>query len=205
MINLIGVIILSYIAGSIPASIIISKIFTNTDIREYGSGNPGAANVYRTVGHTAGALTAFFDLLKGAASALWIARIAYDVSLFENETVSFIAGGAAVLGHIFSIFLKFEGGKGVATAAGIFFAMTPIAAVISLIIFVSVVMTTKISSLGSLISTCLTPIILFVMSDYFYIDIPKNAISFAVFTAFLILFAHRKNIERMIKGKENKV
>ena len=172
MINLIGVIILSYIAGSIPASIIISKIFTNTDIREYGSGNPGAANVYRTVGHTAGALTAFFDLLKGAASALWIARIAYDVSLFENETVSFIAGGAAVLGHIFSIFLKFEGGKGVATAAGIFFAMTPIAAVISLIIFVSVVMTTKISSLGSLISTCLTPIILFVMSDYFYIDIP---------------------------------
>ncbi len=143
--------------------------------------------------------------MKGAASALWIARIAYDVSLFENETVSFIAGGAAVLGHIFSIFLKFEGGKGVATAAGIFFAMTPIAAVISLIIFVSVVMTTKISSLGSLISTCLTPIILFVMSDYFYIDIPKNAISFAVFTAFLILFAHRKNIERMIKGKENKV
>jgi glycerol-3-phosphate acyltransferase PlsY len=201
--NLLGVIILSYIVGSIPASVIISKIFTNTDIREYGSGNPGAANVYRTVGRSAGALTAFFDLFKGAASALWIARISYDIHLFENETISFIAGGAAVLGHIFSIFLKFKGGKGVAAAAGVFFVMTPIAAAISLIIFVSVVIITKISSLGSLISTCLTPFILFVMS--FYTDIPKNAICFAIFIALLILFAHRKNIGHIIKGKENRI
>ena len=205
MIKLTIVIILSYIVGSIPSSLIISKLFANKDIRKYGSKNPGAANVYRTISPAAGALTAFLDMLKGAAAALLIAPLSYNMSLLNNETISFIAGSAAILGHIYSIFLKFKGGKGVATAAGVFFAITPIAAVISLIIFIFVATITKIFSLGSLTSSCLMPIILFSINKCLNIPIPNCSIIFSILIAFLILFAHRKNIERLIKGEENKI
>jgi len=205
MINLALVIILSYIIGSIPSSIIIAKIFAGVNIIECGSGNPGAANVYRNISPTAGVLTAVFDIFKGIVATLWIARIAYDISFFNNETISFIAGSAAILGHIFSIFLKFNGGKGVATAAGVFFTMTPIATGISFIIFVLIIITTRISSLGSIISSFSMPIILFSMRNYFDIKISKNSICFALLIALFILLVHRKNIDRLIKGKENKV
>jgi len=182
-----------YLLGSVPTGLLLTKLFSKVDPRKTGSKNIGAANIFRTAGKSLGILTLVGDLLKGAipvvtaiqwgASDLWIA----------------ISGLTPILGHIFPIFLGFKGGKGVATALGVYLVISPIAVLIEFLIFAGIVWKWRFISLGSI--TCaitISILIAFFRSDsqaYFIVS---------VMIAALILYRHQSNISRLLQGTENR-
>jgi glycerol-3-phosphate acyltransferase PlsY len=185
---------LSYFIGAIPFGLIISRRTAGIDITLKGSGNIGATNVAREIGIKWGLLTLLLDLLKGFILLL-IARF----YISDIEGVFLISTSLAVLlGHRFSPFLNFGGGKGVATAFGIFLALSPISAVISLFVFILTVYFSDYVSLGSMVSVCVMPLTLSILNK------PAPFIITAFFTAVLILITHSSNIARIIKGEERK-
>jgi glycerol-3-phosphate acyltransferase PlsY len=187
------IIILAYLIGSIPFGLILSKLFGKTDIRKSGSGNIGATNVYRVMGKTLGALTLVLDILKGALFVI----------LAEGFTHSKIwaglAGLAAFLGHLYPVYLKFKGGKGVATAMGIFLFFAPYALFVDIAVFLLVVYQTRYVSLGSIISAAILPFLLLVFGY------SKVYATLAVIMGGLIVLRHRENIQRLRQGRENKI
>ena len=200
---LIIIIILSYLAGSIPTSIICSKLFRGIDIREHGSGNAGATNAIRVLGWKVGVLVLIFDIGKGVLATLLISRIAIDVIPLPHDLVQIIAGLSAVLGHIWTIFAGFKGGKGVGTAAGMLFSLYPFAGLICLAIFAIVLATFRYVSLSSISAAISFPIIVVLFKDWRgYSD---YLLYFAIFIAILIVVTHRSNIKRLINGEEGRV
>lgn len=186
-------IILSFLFGSIPSGLIIGKIY-GIDIRSAGSGNIGATNVLRTIGKKAGYLTFLFDMLKGL-----VPLIIFD-AISSNELISYspFVGLSAMLGHCFSPFLKFKGGKGVATGFAVFLYLLPIGGLISISIFILVFYLSRYVSLGSLISTSVFLFYTFIFTD----DVILQA-SLSVATIILFL-KHSANIKRLLKGEENR-
>jgi len=182
-----------YLLGSIPTGVVLTKFFSRVDPRSVGSKNIGATNIFRTAGKVLGILTLIGDLLKGAIP-VWIA-IQWGVSDLWIAT----AGLSPLLGHVFPIFLGFRGGKGVATALGIYLIISPIAVLIEIFIFAGMVWKWRFVSLGSI--TCVTTIpvlIAFFRSDsqvYFILS---------VIIAALIIYRHQSNIARLLQGAENK-
>ena len=187
-------IILTYFAGAIPFGLIISRKTARIDITSKGSGNIGATNVAREIGIKWGLLTLLLDLLKGFVPVYIASNYFTDVEGFFLITTSL----AVLLGHRFSPFLKFKGGKGVSTAFGIFVALSPGSAMIALCVFLVTVFFSDYISLGSIIGACFMPIILSISQK------PASLIITAFFTAVLILFTHTGNITRIIMGKERK-
>ncbi|MFA6235519.1 MAG: glycerol-3-phosphate 1-O-acyltransferase PlsY [Bacteroidota bacterium] len=207
------IIILSYIAGSIPTGLLISRWFGGTDIRRHGSGNIGSTNVMRTLGWKLGLMVQAGDVLKGLFAVLVIARLHYGDFPFNNRTpfddftiVQIIAGLAAVLGHIFSVFLNFKGGKGINTAAGMLVGIAPIDITVALIVFALVLLSTGYVSLGSLSAATAFPTTMFIRFNVFHVDIPSyhTLILFSIATTLLLFFAHRANIKRLLDGSENR-
>ena len=187
------IIILAYLVGSIPFGLILSKVFASTDIRSAGSGNIGATNVTRVLGKKLGVLTLMFDILKGAIFVI-LAEV-----VTHSEIWASLAGLAAFLGHLYPIYLKFRGGKGVATSVGIFLFLAPYALLVDIVIFLLVVYQTRYVSLGSIIAAALLPVILLVFScSYVYVIL-------AVIMGGLINLRHRENIQRLRQGTENKI
>ena len=192
-----AVLIGSYLIGSIPFALVIGKLLGKVDVREYGSGNVGTTNVMRTAGKKAGALVLIGDVLKGV-TAVFIARYTLDSHIWEA-----LAGLAAVVGHDWSIFLRFRGGKGVATAVGVLFVMVPLAAVGGIVIFALISFLSKYVSLGSLIgsSSCIAIVGALVATD-------RAQVEYLIYTAAvaaLIFITHRDNIARLLSGTENKL
>lgn len=185
-------IIASYVLGSIPTGVVLSKIFTNRDIRQEGSGNIGATNVARVLGKKLGILTLAGDLLKGFIP-VFIG--AYFISSLQ---LGCLMGLAAFLGHLFPIFLGFKGGKGVATALGVFLYLSPVVILIEVVIFAAVVGISRYVSLGSLLAAATMPIILFILS------FPRTVVLLSSAFALLIFIKHKGNIERLLNGTENK-
>jgi glycerol-3-phosphate acyltransferase PlsY len=207
------IIILSYVAGSIPTGVLVSRWFGGTDIRRHGSGNIGSTNVMRTLGWKLGLLVQAGDVMKGLLAVLVIARLHYGDFPFNNRTpfddftvVQIIAGLSAVIGHIFSIFLNFKGGKGINTAAGMLVGIAPVDISIALIVFVLVLFSTGYVSLGSLSAATAFPTTLFIRFNVFQIDIPSyhTLILFSIATTLLLFWAHRANIKRLLNGSENR-
>jgi glycerol-3-phosphate acyltransferase PlsY len=199
MLEILIVLILSYLVGSLPTAIIAGKILKKIDIRDHGSGNAGATNVLRVLGWKAALVVLLIDMLKGYAAVTWIVDIIPDVHDIDAKAIYQIMAGAAVIcGHILTIFAGFKGGKGVGTAAGVFFGLQPIPVFICLLVFIGIVYRTKYVSLGSMISALLLPTILLV--QYF---IAHSVI--AVLLAVLIVIMHRENINRLVEGNENKI
>ena len=194
MSNLIFLFFLSYLLGSIPFALIVS-LPQGVDPRKEGSKNPGATNVARLLGKKWGIITFLGDSLKGVF-ALFIAYLFLEKIPYPKELV--LAGTAffAVLGHLFSIFLKFKGGKGVATTIGVFLVLTPKAMLISLIIFFIAVFISNYVSVGSLLTTALLPLNIFLM------NYPSEYIICSFFLAILIWIKHKDNIKRLLKGEE---
>jgi glycerol-3-phosphate acyltransferase PlsY len=192
--NLIFLFFLSYLLGSIPFALIVS-LPQGVDPRKEGSKNPGATNVARLLGKKWGIITFLGDSLKGVF-ALFIAYLFLEKIPYPKELV--LAGTAffAVLGHLFSIFLKFKGGKGVATTIGVFLVLTPKAMLISLIIFFIAVFISNYVSVGSLLTTALLPLNIFLM------NYPSEYIICSFFLAILIWIKHKDNIKRLLKGEE---
>ncbi|MCX7735271.1 MAG: glycerol-3-phosphate 1-O-acyltransferase PlsY [Candidatus Kapabacteria bacterium] len=213
IIKLILVIILSYLIGSIPSAVIISKRFFGFDIREKGSGNMGSTNAFRVLGWKWGIIVQVMDILKGVIAVLVIAEfVGKDINLgnytwFQDSTiVKWIAGLSAVCGHIWSAFVNFKGGKGINTAAGMLVAIAPIDVSIALGIFVLAVIFSGYISLGSISAAFAFPSSLFVRYNLFHVDIPGYSILiyFSIILAVILIFAHRKNIIRLLKGTENR-
>lgn len=194
------IIVLAYLIGSIPTSIWTCKILKGIDIRKHGSGNAGATNVYRIMGIKVALFVGISDTLKGVLS-VFIAKFVSG----DSEIVLIAGGFAAILGHIYSVFAGFKGGKGVLVALGVFIFLVPLSSVSSLVIWSVVVALTKYVSAGSLTAATMLP--LFTLF-YNHIGWYHSGYIIQVFTAIvtaLVVFTHRANINRLLKGTENRI
>jgi glycerol-3-phosphate acyltransferase PlsY len=214
MLNLIFVVVLSYLVGSIPTSIILSKLLRGIDIRQHGSGNAGGTNVFRVLGWKWGVLTIILDAVKGAIVVVVVARLYLDNFPFNNITpfddftvVQIICGIAAVIGHVWTVFAGFRGGKGIATALGFLITLITIDMLLVLAVFTLTVTLSRYISLGSMMAAVSLPIILIVRENLFGVNIPgyNTILPFVIGLVLLVLYTHRKNIDRLIKGSESKI
>lgn len=196
-------ILLSYLAGSIPTSIIVGKLLRGIDIRDYGSGNAGGTNTFRVLGWKAGLFVSAVDVFKGFAATYWIAELAFGASNLPDDALRIIAGFSAVAGHIWTLFAGFRGGKGVGTAAGMLLALYPLALLICLFIFLAVFLLTRIVSLASMSAAISLPIILSIFRYILNKPVGDILYYFSFFAVVLIIFTHRSNIKRLINGTEN--
>jgi len=187
--ELIIIILTSYLMGSIPFGLILTKIFLNKDIRKIGSGNIGATNVLRAGNKIVGYLTLMLDVLKAIIPIIYIK--------FNYPDLIYVSSLSVFLGHVFSIWLKFKGGKGVATYVGILFCINYFLGIIFIISWLIIFIISKFSSLGSILSSLVIPIYIFLNSDY-------NNEYFFVIMFVLILFTHRENVKRLINKEESK-
>jgi glycerol-3-phosphate acyltransferase PlsY len=185
--------IIAFFLGSIPFGIIVSKI-KGVDLKKVGSGNIGATNVLRSLGKWPAVLTLFGDILKGTI-AVAIGKFLGVGSVYEG-----LIGLSAILGHNFSIFLGFRGGKGVATSFGVLFIYTPQVALFTLIMWIVIVILTKYSSLGAIVSLGLLPVNVAVFDPHY-----REKLFITVLITILILMRHKDNIRRLIKGTERKI
>ena len=191
---IVGWLLASYLVGAIPTSFIVGKVFRGIDLREVGSRNLGATNLYRTLGWKYAVPVGLFDMAKGAIPvALFGARVT-GVELFPVY-----CGIAAGLGHVFSVFVGFKGGKGVATAAGMFLALAPLALLAVAIVWALTVRLTGYVSLGSVLGALLFPI----AAELLHPNRPEPLWFDIALAAFLVL-KHRSNIQRLLKGTENR-
>ena len=192
----------AYFFGGLSPAMLISRTVTGRDIRETGSGNAGATNVMRSIGVRAGLLTFLLDVLKGVAPTL-VAMLVVDRSTtfgLSTPYAAYLAGFMVILGHTFPMLLGFRGGKGVATSLGMFFVLQPLATVVLLLFALGLMFATGYVSLGSVASIALVPICGFLIPG-----IGWQFGVFGLFVASLILWKHRENIERLIRGTENKI
>jgi glycerol-3-phosphate acyltransferase PlsY len=187
-----------YVLGSIPFGLIFAKALGGKDVREHGSGNIGATNVSRVVGPVAGILTLFMDTAKGAAAVWLAARLSEDAAI-----AMMFAGIAALLGHCFPVWLKFRGGKGVATALGVYLALCPLAALVAVVLFVLVVAFWRYVSLGSLSAAAAMPLLTYILWAPGHA--PPLVITLGtLFAAVLIFYKHDANLQRLVDGTEPK-
>lgn len=214
MIALGVVLVLSYLVGSIPSSIWVGKLVKGVDIRDYGSGNAGATNTFRLLGWQPGVAVLAIDFFKGFASSLWISQLAYyigagPVTLFDFWSMgSFLAitcGIAAVVGHMFPLYANFDGGKGMATAAGMLCGIEPVSVGIAAVVFLIVLLTSRFVSLASLASAFVYPLVLVVLRYVYGWDIDGSILIFAGIIGLAIIIKHKGNIKRLLDGTENKV
>jgi len=196
--------ILAYFLGSIPTAVWYGKIIHSIDVREHGSGNPGATNTFRVLGKRAGSIVLLFDIAKGLlATSLAVILLHWGLISEDNLILSkLIFGIIAVFGHIFSIFLRFKGGKGVATLFGMMIGIQMPVALISLAIFLLILITSKYVSLGSMIAALSFPLML-VFVPQFKTGEPV-LVMFGFFLAIVVIWVHHKNIRRILHGNESK-
>jgi acyl phosphate:glycerol-3-phosphate acyltransferase len=188
--------LVAYLLGSLPFGLWFAKLFGGTDIRSQGSGNIGASNVTRVVGPLPGILTLILDAAKGAL-AVWLAGRFTQ----QSDAWMMAAGLCALIGHCFPIWLKFKGGKGVATALGVFLVICPMAALCDLALFTLVVIISRYSSLGSLAAAAAMPLLMHFLYAPPYA--PPLVITFGTLAASLLIIAkHQGNIRRLIEGTE---
>jgi len=214
MLTLIGIILLSYLVGSIPTSIIVTRIVKGVDIRNYGSGNAGGTNVIRLLGWEAGIFVIAFDIFKGYFATMIVTKLMVGPIPFENITnfeditvIRIIAGCAAIVGHIWTVFGGFRGGKGIATAGGVLLGLAPVEVLVSLGIFLIVFIISKYVSLGSIASAIAFPLTMFFRHNIFKIDLQgyNTLIFFSIGISILVLYTHRENIKRLLAGTENRL
>jgi len=207
------IVILSYLVGSVPNSIIVSKMVRGIDIRQHGSGNAGGTNVMRVLGWRYGIFVIGLDAVKGVIAVLLIARLHYgplpfnNVSPFDDFTlVQIIAGVAAVIGHIWTVFAEFKGGKGIATALGMLMMLITFEMLIAIGVFLIVVTISKYISLGSLVAALSIPLSLILRENVLHDHINgyNTILPFVIFLTLLVIFTHRKNLVRIFNGTENK-
>lgn len=199
------ILVLAYLLGSIPTSYLIGRIFYQTDIREIGSGNTGATNALRIFGPKVGVIVLIIDVLKGVAAIL----LARYLMRFTAPGVNFnliesMSGLAVILGHVFSVFLGFKGGKGVATAAGVFITLLPLTVLFCLVLFGFIVYTSKFVSLGSIL-TASAFLIIELVSQAIMRFPNKPRLVLVTVIVLLILVRHKSNFKRLLEGKENKI
>jgi glycerol-3-phosphate acyltransferase PlsY len=195
-------IIISYLIGSIPTALLVSKRFFGIDIRDYGSGNMGATNTFRVLGSRYGTIVMIIDILKGMAAVMMYNFLPFYLNHeLERTNLMLALGTAAVLGHVFPIFAGFRGGKGVATLLGMVLAIQPVIALSCIGIFVLVLFLTRYVSLSSILAALSLPIcVLWIWNE--------NELLYRIFAlavAVLVVITHQKNIGRILRGVESRI
>lgn len=190
----------AYLLGSIPTAVWIGKYFYSIDVREYGSGNAGATNVFRVLGKKAGIPVLLIDVLKGFVAVSLANSSDYTVGSNQFINLQLVLGIASLVGHIFPIFASFRGGKGIATLLGIILAILPFAAFISIGIFIAVLLVSSYVSLGSMTAAVAFPIIVILG----FKTTTPSLIIFSILIAIMVLITHQKNIERLLRREESK-
>jgi acyl phosphate:glycerol-3-phosphate acyltransferase len=185
------VVILAYLIGSIPFGYMIVRIMRGGDVRMTGSGGTGATNVSRSAGKVAGIMTLVLDFIKGAVVGVAASQAIYD-------PVNAAAAVAVIIGHIFPVWLRFRGGKGVATGAGVFLFLAPKAFIVAAAVFLVIVFLTRYVSLGSITAAATIPLVIYLQKS------PQTLVVAALIDTALIIFAHRGNIGRLLSGTESK-
>jgi glycerol-3-phosphate acyltransferase PlsY len=185
----------SYLLGAVPTSYLVSRAFAKIDLRQHGSGNLGATNLYRVLGWKYAIPVALFDIAKGAIPVLYFAP-----RVSSSELFALACGVAAIVGHVFSVFVKFKGGKGVATAAGVMLGLTPIALAIAAAVWGVVLLLTGYVSLSSIAAAVVLPPAVYLLEH------PRTPQLFWVVigVAVGVIVLHRRNIQRLLKGTENR-
>jgi glycerol-3-phosphate acyltransferase PlsY len=191
------VVVLAYLLGSLSFAVIVSKAMRLDDPRSYGSGNPGATNVLRSGNRLAAVFTLLLDALKGVVAVL-IARFVAE-RLGDGDSVVALAGLASFLGHLYPVFFRFRGGKGVATAAGVLLALSPWVGLASLGTWLVVAVATRYSSLAALVTAVLAPVYF-----YFLHGDSQGVIAVAVMSV-LLVWRHRANISKLLNGTESRL
>ena len=208
------IVVLSYLVGAIPTSIIVSKAVKGIDIRQHGSGNAGGTNVMRVLGWKHGMMVIILDALKGVLAVIVVARLHYgglpfaNVSPFDDFTlVQIIAGISAVVGHIWTVFAGFKGGKGIATALGMLLMIVTIDMLIAVGVFLIVVTISRYVSLGSVLAAVTVPTAMFFRENVLHDSITSynTLLPFVIAVSLLVIYTHRKNVVRILNGTENKL
>jgi len=197
-----GYIVLAYLIGAFPSAVVIGRLIWHTDVREEGSGNAGATNAWRVLGWKAGLSVLILDAGKGALAAGIIPYIPFGVPPFDLRTLAILCGVAAVIGHVFPVYTRFRGGKGVATAAGMLAVVAPIPVGCAIGVFGVVLLSSGIVSLGSILAAWTIPtsaVLLSALTDAGY---PPLLFGLTFALAAFITYTHRKNISRLIGGEE---
>lgn len=192
--------LLAYLLGAIPTSVWVGKLFYKTDIRKHGSCNAGGTNTVRIFGWKAGIPVIIFDIFKGWFAVFFLAKQFPETSFLPGDYLLLAFGLAAVIGHVFPIYVGFKGGKGVGTLAGVGLALFPWALLAALGIFLIVAIPTRYVSLGSIAAAFSFP--LFLIFVFHETSTPVLILGF--FASIFIVFTHRENIKRLLKGEENK-
>ena len=192
--------IVSYLIGSIPTSFLVAKYLKGIDIREHGSGNVGATNTARVVGKLPGLLVLVFDILKGWVCVALVAKlfIRLGVTVIEPNTYALMLGSMAIIGHIWTVFLGFKGGKGIATSSGVFLGAAPKIFLIALAIWIAVFAWNRYVSLASIISAVSIPIMLAVMSY------PPSFVIITSIVCAITVYRHHPNIKKLVRGEEHR-
>jgi glycerol-3-phosphate acyltransferase PlsY len=190
--KMLGWVLIGYAIGSVPFAFLVSRR-VGIDVRVSGSGNVGAANVLRTSGTTLGLLVMVLDISKGAATVLAASAATGAIGAMAA------AGAAAVVGHIYPVWLRFHGGKGVAVAAGVFGVLAPVATLAAIVVFVAAVWLTRVVSLGSIAATLTLPPLVWLSGA------PFEVVSASVGSGALILFRHRSNLRRLVARSERRI
>jgi len=185
----------SYLLGAVPTSYIAGRLLRGIDLREHGSKNLGATNLYRVLGWRVAVPVGLFDMAKGLIPVLLFAP-----RVSSSQTFALVCGLTAMVGHVFSVFVGFKGGKGVATAAGVMLGLTPAALLIALVVWIVVVALTGYVSLGSIVAAALFPVLVRLVDppeqpEILWLDIAAAA---------GIIWLHRANIARLLRGTENR-
>jgi glycerol-3-phosphate acyltransferase PlsY len=189
-------VVITYLCGSIPFAYIYGKLFKKVDIREFGSGNIGATNVLRTFGFKAGLLVLLFDILKG------FLPVFIFLNIIDFQWISVVLAFCAIMGHTYTCFLRFKGGKGVATAAGVMFAIQPLICFLAIIVFALILYITRYVSVGSISAA-----FFLILTNIFSLYSEGNniyEIIFCVLLGLFIIYKHKENIKRLINKNENK-
>jgi glycerol-3-phosphate acyltransferase PlsY len=185
----------SYLLGAIPTSYLVSRLFAKIDLRQHGSGNLGATNLYRVLGWKYAIPVALFDIAKGAIPVLVFAP-----QVSRSDLFALACGVAAILGHVFSVFVRFKGGKGVATAAGVMLGLTPLALVLAASVWGLVLLLTGYVSLGSIAAAAVLPFAVYLLEhpttpELLWVD---------ALVALGVIVLHRRNIQRLLNGTESR-
>ncbi len=213
MLALAVVIILSYLVGAIPSSLWVGRLHKGIDLRNYGSGNLGTTNTFRILGWKAGVVVGLIDLAKGFVAAFFISQLghvigdgAVTIPYWELDAfLKIVAGVAAVLGHMYSPYAGFDGGKGVLTAAGMLLGIEQISILLAMVVFTVILLSSRYVSLASIIASFMYPLFLVMLRYGFGFEIDGSIIILAAILAVTIIVKHHENLRRLRHGNENRI
>jgi acyl phosphate:glycerol-3-phosphate acyltransferase len=197
--------LIGYLFGSIPTGVWAGKILRGIDIREQGSKSTGATNVYRVLGIRLAITVLLIDIAKGFFAAYLGSKINLGDTLLSANQLAMIAGIFAIIGHLFPLFARFRGGKGVATGAGMLLFLTPLEVAFALLIFIVTIALTRYVSLGSILAALFLAVSLLIQKYIYHYPLGNEMIGLAILILVLILYTHRANMDRLIHGTENKL